>query len=1159
MTTIDELVVQDPPAASGVPIQAVYGSGQMRLVVQMADPSAGSAVTWYDVTGYVSELKWKRGADQAFGRYRACQPELLFWGSGDQFARWNEDTSATFGTHVTLRGGLLVRAVVFRVVSGSVNAKFELFTGRVKVWGDGLAALGKVRFHRVQCIDTMSKLVNKPLPAQTAEGWRPRLNNTLTEGSWQFGADIYGAETVDGTPVITLDDRDEVPSAIGEIDATLDPVGLVWRTRPNGRLLVHPAPWTTFHDDIFDGAGTIVGNEWESPTKTYYPVGVRFSYQPVVEDGEVGFWPQVDGQSFGIESDIENVINQWKVTFPDGMGGTSSYSYDDPVSDEAYDTRPFPAATWSAQNDDVVDDYVNSRAYADMIAQPLRTGLDLPGFFPACALLDQWDDVTVVHATGLTRSRVTATGWLRSIEHRIKNRRSGRISWTSTIQIDVTASSQADPMLPVENLAVTSIDPDAAAFSWTNPSQTITPTETQIRIPELSDQWLTIAYPSTSFAWGALTPSTSYRFQVRLVRVVDEITTNVSPVREVAFTTDPAVVPTPVDDGTTVVIPDPDEPGCTTDWKLEESDDNGETWTTTTTGDETDFVENEQGDLELDLSSVVFEDGLLYRLCTNQDCGDGPEGWVCSIPFQPACATPAQLSGAPFDDAVMFVPEVCGAEIFEAVTDTPAVPGPAFGGIGTDDEGNYLITSGVTGNVVIYGDAPNVPLEDGDRSIHWRGVLDTVEEVDPLLRVGRLRLIVIDVGSGVYKFAAVKSFAGGSITAIGTTTVAADTEYDVYATWDRSTATVAIVVDGLIEDSAEDAASYVNTPNLPTYSAKLPPSSWATELAAWSSIVVNNIAPTIDATETDTDMVNCRAVYARNISGSIYLAISAAPTTDKVTFWDVTSPGSISKLNAHTAIGCADTRIVNSTIVYVGKRSSGTDGVIKITNWASSPTDASGTNSNFEGANGVAGAFGKIYAAADAGRIAVANATTLAYEGALTDSKLAGVNGLIEKTISATVYLVAAAPTNDYVVVVGLSSPSAPTVHGSLTHALLDGAIRLTDIGGNYVAVLAPAANSVVIVDLSTPSAPSIAGSVTDATLLTSTCTDIGFDGTYCMVTDPSNDRVVTLDVSTPSAPFVRGYLADSTNLDLAARVWGVSGKFYVITPGTDGFAILTA
>jgi len=202
----------------------------------------------------------------------------------------------------------------------------------------------------------------------------------------------------------------------------------------------------------------------------------------------------------------------------------------------------------------------------------------------------------------------------------------------------------------------------------------------------------------------------------------------------------------------------------------------------------------------------------------------------------PGCAAPTQLSSTPFDDALMFVPQVCGIDVYEAVSGTQASLGPAFDQFGDDGSGNDTLQSD-SANVVVYGDCPLMPLADTDRSLHWRGSLGTVEETDPLIRQGRLRITIIDTGGGTYKFAAVKSFTGGSITAIGTTTVNTSTEYDVYALWDRSTATVAIWVDGVEEATAEDAFSYVDTPNLPTYSVRLPDNSWCTELAAWNVLV----------------------------------------------------------------------------------------------------------------------------------------------------------------------------------------------------------------------------------------------------------------------------------------------------------------------------------
>jgi hypothetical protein len=174
---------------------------------------------------------------------------------------------------------------------------------------------------------------------------------------------------------------------------------------------------------------------------------------------------------------------------------------------------------------------------------------------------------------------------------------------------------------------------------------------------------------------------------------------------------------------------------------------------------------------------------------------------------------------------------------------------------------DYVLLSSAEGGVVCYGDSENLPLTDGDRSLHARVNLGTLEEVDVMWRSGRLRIAIIDVGTDDYRFAAIKSFSGGSITAIGTTSLAVDTTYSVFATWDRDTATVAVIVDGTEEATEEDAANYVNTPNLPTYSASLPGSSWCTELAVWDRVVeaapagsppLGNLVGWYDAADTST-------------------------------------------------------------------------------------------------------------------------------------------------------------------------------------------------------------------------------------------------------------------------------------------------------------------
>lgn len=857
MTTLAELIDTDPDPSWGYPVSELsYGSGTWRFAFMIADQGAGASVEWHDLTAPVSELTWARGSTQPRGRFQAVEPSVLINATDDTYAPWNPDTSSVFGSHVPLRAGrLLMRASVFRVVDAAVDLHLPLFTARVRRWGDAQAGEGGYRYHRVDGIDLMSYLVQAPIGSQVAEGWYSRISDLLTDADWPFGSTIHGAQTVDAATTLTLSDQAASDSAITAIDASLDPVGITWRTTPAGELLAHPFPWDTFHADIFAGAGTIVGTEYTAAIETYHPGGPTFAYDAGVD--EVQFITEVEGGSFGVNSDIENVANEWQITHPvvttNLDSGYTTSAYDDAVSSGRYGRRAIPAASWLAENDTVQQDLVDEFAYTDLVAAPLTVDIRHHGVFPAIAVLDHYDPCTIRHASKPGRTEVTVSGPLRQVAHTIR-KWGPNLLWEAVIQVDIDAESTSSPLNPVTGLAVTSPVPDTyAEFDWTNPSQTVTPTGTQVRLIGESTQWIDLPYAgvgAAGFDWLFLQPSTYYEFEVRLIREVDGNVTHTSPVRSVAFSTAAPAEPIPSDDGETITIPaDPAGTCDEVDWKLESST-NGSSWTLVDSGDEADFT-TVDGEQQLDLSAQVWTNGLLYRVCTRTACDPpGVGSYVCSTEFQPACATPAQLSSAPFNDAnlKLFVPQVCGATIEDAVSDLPVSIGPSFGGVGYDDDSNYVLLSSSSGGVVCYGESANLPLTDGDRSIHWRGKIDTATPEDILFRVGRLRIAIIDVGSSVYKFAAIKSFSGGSITAIGTTTVASDTEYDVYATWDRDTATVAIIVDGTEEDTTEDAASYVNTPNLPTFSARLPANSWCTELAAWDSVVAVSGWTPADAT-----------------------------------------------------------------------------------------------------------------------------------------------------------------------------------------------------------------------------------------------------------------------------------------------------------------------
>src|SRR5690606_9572627 len=101
------------------------------------------------------------------------------------------------------------------------------------------------------------------------------------------------------------------------------------------------------------------------------------------------FITEIQGASFGINSDIENVANEWQVTHPvvttNLDSGFTTSAYDDPVSAARYGRRAIPAASWLAENDTVLQDMVDGFAYTDLVAAPLTVDIRKPGAFPALA------------------------------------------------------------------------------------------------------------------------------------------------------------------------------------------------------------------------------------------------------------------------------------------------------------------------------------------------------------------------------------------------------------------------------------------------------------------------------------------------------------------------------------------------------------------------------------------------------------------------------------------------------------------------------------------------------------------------------------------------------------------------------------------------------
>lgn len=833
MTTIAELIAAAPDPAAGYATQFVDGPGTWRVCVLLADPAAGASVEWHDVTGRCAGVTNEWGADEYGGDARAGVTTITLTAPDDRFAPTNEDTSTTFGTHVQLGPGLLVRGGYFRVSGGVVVETRWRFTRRVETWTDETIAAGAIRRHVITARDLMTDLVMEPVSSQPAEPWRDRADAVLS--SWPYGVAAYGAETWDDagtpTPVLVLPDRAEAASAIVELDATLQPVGLLWHVRPDGVLQWRPRPEDTFHAGFHELAGT-TGTEWTEPQP------IVFSYQ-AADDGGVPFIrePQDGTPGFGFDATELAIVNHLVVTDPVGP----AFDDDDPVSIQRHGWRR-RAFTWIAKNDTVAADYLAARKFATLQARPIVTDHRRSGFFGQVLRLDWLHPLEVRHRTAPGRIPVHATGRVRSITE--SWRPLPGYTWHRVqIVADVDATSEQAELLAPTSLAAGSITDQEVLLSWSNPTQPIAPTATQIRVD--AGVWLTMGYPITSLAWIGLQPNTTYQADVRYVREVDDVITHVSPQANVEFSTLEGVTVGGDDTDTIVDLPAPD-PGCEVQWELQESDDVWpRVWTTVASG-----TAASGGEVTLPASS--FEDHHVYRIESVEVCGGTPGDPIYSGVFDPPdtwtdpCTTPPALADAPFDDAVLYVPKVCApATITEAVSGTAGATGWAYAGLyALQTDADYIaLASGDTAGIVAYGAASQVEALTGEQSIFARFLFGTDEVVDQLVRVGRMKLEVLEVSSE-RRLAATVNFQGGTITAIGPDALVEGEVYRVGASYDPATATVALIVDGVEVATGSDAlvAGFPVTP-LPAWIASAPADSWITDVAAWDRVVAASELP----------------------------------------------------------------------------------------------------------------------------------------------------------------------------------------------------------------------------------------------------------------------------------------------------------------------------
>jgi hypothetical protein len=828
MTTLDELVLAEPDPTFGLPAQMTYGVGQWRFVLELADPSAGTDVEWFDITDDMTGLDITRGADEPAGPYRACVATLELKADDDRYAPWNPDTSDMFGVHVQLGAGLLIRAGWIRVNSGVVVGWIPRFTNRVESWTDTTYALGQLRRHTIITRDLLSDLVNSPIGTLTAENWTDRIGSILAAGDWPFGYDMYGAMQWDDTglvDVLTLPDRPANDSAYDELQQSIDPCGLIGMTDRRGKLLFRPQHGDTFHAGFFALPGT-TGDDWTDPTPT------RFSYKAPDDDGIAYAIDWNKATPFGLDDDERGVTNHLKVSDPT----PAVYDVDDPTSIQRYG-RQSSVRSWMVANDTVVDDILARRAFSSLQARPLTTTVDMTNFLPNAVLVDYDHPVEIYHQTAAGRAVVVATGRARTIVERIYPRGWTSWNWEMEVVADIDQYTVNEEMLPPEDLAIEALTDTDVEFSWTDPTQLIEPTHTQVRISGAM-LWVDAPYPLAAMTWEGLEPDTSYTFDVRYIRVVDGLITNFSPTTSISFTTDEATGPT-VDADLDVDVPAPD-PGCMTDWELQESED-GTTWTTIESG-----TTSTGGTIVYDTDLLV--PGNLYRFRAREDCSGVFGDWEISKQFVPECTGPLIAPPEPFDDGslVCYVPRVCPPDtIVEAVSSFDGYKGPAFGGVILTGSGSqhWVGSSATTGGVVATGTAPDALGLTSDRTIAMK--LTPQNEELAAFRVGGMTVGARVSGSDYVPWASIVLVDGSTLEAEGTANLSTTlATHVIAATYEEATGELTLFVDEApVAVETADAPGPTSNPVSVTWTLTLPADSWATDCAAWSTLVLTALAP----------------------------------------------------------------------------------------------------------------------------------------------------------------------------------------------------------------------------------------------------------------------------------------------------------------------------
>ena len=290
--------------------------------------------------------------------------------------------------------------------------------------------------------------------------------------------------------------------------------------------------------------------------------------------------------------------------------------------------------------------------------------------------------------------------------------------------------------LPLASVAAITVTPStySAVFNWENPAQTQgEPTHVRVRIAEFGDTWAEYTYPINTWTAFGLNPSTSYTFQIQLVRRAASTISfvsalrncpslpvqvqSLSEIRSRTFETLGGLGP-PIDDGGGgSVFPIPDPPGtpgpvggtdCWWEWQLQIAD--------LTTGEWIDTIHS--GSVAGDAGEIVFDistlDPLrLYRMKYREVCNGIPGPWQYGEPFTGGSDWLGNCGGndpsasylvTPYSTADLFaIPYLCmtagqGVRVREFLSGIEIVPGFGYDLTFLDGAGEWNMLADIWDN-----------------------------------------------------------------------------------------------------------------------------------------------------------------------------------------------------------------------------------------------------------------------------------------------------------------------------------------------------------------------------------------------------------------------------------------------------------------------------